>query len=258
MSEMERKNQEAAAAAKDIELEMDLMELLYRLMERWKLIAVGAAIGLIVMFVYSFMIATPMYKATSKLYVLNSSDSVLNLSDLQVGAYLTSDYVEVFDTWEVQEMVKQNLQLDYTHTELANMLKIENPSNTRILYITVTNKDPKLAAAIANEYAAVSRQYISDTMETDEPSLLSEAQVPQKPFSPQKKRNVALGILLGMFAACGVVVVQFLLDDKIKSEEDIRKYIGLNTLAVVPENAEPEKETRARSGKSSKNQKKRR
>lgn len=216
------------------EVEIDLMELFYRLVENAKKIIAAALVGMLVFGIYSFIFATPMYEATCKLYVMSASDSAINLSDLQIGSYLTSDYQEVFDTWEVHEKVIQNLGLDYTYKELRDMMKITNPNDTRILYVTITTDDANKAAMMANEYAEVARNYIALTMDADEPSILSEALAPTQPVSPNKLRNMALGLLLGAFIMIAVITVQFLLDDKIKTAEDIRKYTGMATLAIVP------------------------
>ena len=247
MSENEQIKLQAEEYAENPEIEVDVVELCLRLAEEWKKILAGALIGMLLMTVYSFSLAKPIYEATSKLYVLASSDSAINLSDLQIGSYLTSDYTEVFNTWEVHEIVRQNLGLQYTREELGDMLRIENPSDTRVLNITVSNSDPAEAALLANEYAKVARQYISTTMQTDEPSQFSEALVPKEPVSPRKKLNVALGFILGAMAVCAFLVVTFLMDDKIKTADEIRRYTGLPTLAIVPDNDEV---LRAADGKS--------
>lgn len=216
------------------EAEIDLLELFYRLLENWTLILVLALVGAIIMGVYSFYFATPMYEATAKLYVVNSKDSAVNLSDLQIGAYLTKDYQEVFRTWEVHERVIQNLGLDYTYDQMKKIISISNPSDTRILYITATTSDPQHSTDIANEYAAVARQYISDMMSTEEPNIMSVALRPTKPVSPNKTKNVLIGFLLGAFLMAGIITVRFILDDKIKTVDDITKYVDLPTLAIVP------------------------
>lgn len=249
MNDIEQKNLAVVGNENSGELEIDLVELLLRLLERWKSIVVGALVGAVVMGIYSFMFATPLYEATSKLYVLSASDSAINLSDLQIGSYLTNDYTEVFNTWEVHEIVRQNLGLTIERDQLSKMLRVSNPGDTRVLALTVSNSDPTLAAAIANEYASVAKQYISATMKTDEPTDFSEALVPKNPVSPNKTRNVALGFILGAFVVCAFVVVQFLLDDKIKTSEDIRKYIGIPVLAVIPENDGAEKAANKKDGK---------
>lgn len=155
--ELQRVDMVANGTEANGEMEIDLMELFYRLVEKAKSIVAAALAGMLIFALYSFILATPMYESTCKMYVMSASDSAINLSDLQIGSYLTSDYQEVFDTWEVQEQVLQNLNLDYDYEQLADMLEITNPSDTRILNITVTSKSAQEAAAIANEFAAVAR-----------------------------------------------------------------------------------------------------
>lgn len=231
----------AQRAAEQDEDTIDLLELALGLLEHWKLIAVTAVTGAVLMALYTFFLVTPMYKATATIYVVSRNDSVLNFSDLQVGSELTSDYIKVFEMWEVHEKVISNLDLDYTYTDMGSMLSVTNTSDTRMLDITVTNPDPEEAAAIANEYADVGAKYISEKMKTDEPTLMSSARVPENPFSPNKAKNILLGFVVGFVLACGVVVVRILLDDTYKTAEDIRKYAGLVVLASVPmaENAQP-------------------
>lgn len=224
----------AQRAAEQDEDTIDLLELALGLLEHWKLIAVTAVTGAVLMALYTFFLVTPMYKATATIYVVSRNDSVLNFSDLQVGSELTSDYIKVFEMWEVHEKVISNLDLDYTYTDMASMLSVTNTSDTRMLDITVTNPDPEEAAAIANEYADVGAKYISEKMKTDEPTLMSSARVPENPFSPNKAKNILLGFVVGFVLACAVVVLRTMLDDTYKSADDIRKYTGMVVLASIP------------------------
>jgi len=229
--------QERTASAMRPEQEedtIDLLELFMGLLAHWQLIAVTALVGAVLAALYTFFLVTPMYKATATIYVVSRNDSVLNFSDLQVGSELTSDYIKVFEMWEVHEKVISALNLDYTYTDMANMLTVTNTSDTRMLDITVTDSDPEEAAAIANEYAEVGTKYISEKMKTDEPTLMSSARVPVNPFSPSKAKNILLGFLLGFVLACGVVVLRVLLDDTYKTADDIRKYTGMVVLASIP------------------------
>ena len=218
------------------EFEIDLLELFYRLLENARKIIAGGIAGMLLLAAYSFLLASPMYEATCRIYVTNAKDSALNLSDLQIGSYLTADYREVFDTWEVHESVLQNLGLGYSYDELREMLTVSNPADTRILDVKVASADPREAANMANEYAKVARAYISRTMDTNEPTVLSSALVPERPVSPRRLFNTAMGFLLGALAMAAVTTVQFLLDDKIKTSDDLRKYTGMAALAVVPAN----------------------
>lgn len=213
---------------------IDLLELFMGLLAHWQLIAATALVGAVLAALYTFFLVTPMYKATATIYVVSRNDSVINMSDIQIGSALTSDYIKVFEMWEVHEKVISALNLDYTYNQMAEMLSVTNTTDTRMLDITVTDSDPEEAAAIANEYAEVGAKYISEKMKTDEPTLMSSARVPVNPFSPSKAKNILLGFALGFVLSCGVVVLRVLLDDTYKTADDIRKYTGMVVLSVVP------------------------
>lgn len=213
---------------------IDLVELMYRLLAKWKLIACLAAVFAIAAGVYTVFFITPMYQATSTIYVVSRRDSAINMSDLQIGSALTEDYIKVFKMWEVHEEVISNLNLPYTYTEIKKMLSVTNDVGTRMLDIAFTSPSAEEAAAVANEYAKVGSQYIMDTMSTDKPNIMSVALVPSNPVTPNRTKNILLGFVLGLMSACGYVTVQMIMDDKYKTAEDIRRYTGMATLAVIP------------------------
>lgn len=213
---------------------IDLVELVYRLLASWKMITGLTLLFVLVMGLYTVFLATPIYEATATIYVLNRDDSAINLSDLQLGNALAKDYVKVFDIWEVHEEVISNLGLSYSYKEMEEMLTVTNTSDTRMLDITIALPDPEEAAAIANQYAQVASQFIAETMATDKPSMMSVALVPANPVSPSLVKNVLIGFLLGMMLSCGYVTIWMVLDDKYKTAEEIRRYTGLPTLAVIP------------------------
>ena len=224
----------ASANVQNNEVEIDLIGLLYELLDKIKYIILATLFGAIIAGGYSYFIAKPVYETTSKLYVFNSEDSVVNLSDLQMGNYLAADYTELFKTWEVDEMVKSNLSLPYSYGKLKSMVKIENPVDTRVLYISVQSTDPKEAVIIANEYAKVLSEFVEEIMETNRPNTLSVALEPTSPISPNKPKNVILGILVGMVLAIGIITVRFITNDAIHSADEITRYTGLPVLGIIP------------------------
>jgi capsular polysaccharide biosynthesis protein len=213
---------------------IDLVELMYRLLGNWKMLVCLALIFAVAAGVYTSFFVTPLYQATSTIYVLSRRDSAINMSDLQIGTALTSDYIKVFKMWEVHEEVISNLDLPYTYVQMQSMLSGGNENATRMLDIPITSPSPTAAASIANEYAKVASQYIADTMATDKPNIMSVALVPANPVSPNKTKNILLGIILGLVLGVGVVTLRMITNDTYKTAEDIRKYTGLVTLAVVP------------------------
>lgn len=213
---------------------IDLLELLYALLGKWREIAAATVACALIAAIGVLFFVTPKYQASSTIYVISRKDSAINISDLQIGTALTDDYIQVFHMWEVQEKVISNLDLPYTYNQLDGMLSVTNASNTRMLEITVTSESAQEAADIANEYAEVVRDYIAKKMATDKPSIMSTALVPTVPVSPNKTKSILLGALLGFVVSAGVIVVMTLLDDTYKTAEDIKKYTGLVTMAVIP------------------------
>ena len=213
---------------------IDLVELFFRLLTAWRLIAAFCLLGVLLAFGITRFLMTPQYKATSTIYVLSRKDSAINMSDLQIGTALTQDYIKVFSMWEVHEEVISNLNLPYSYAYMKKHLSVTNTNNTRMLDIGFTSPDPKEAADVANEYATVASTFIAETMSTDKPNIVSVALTPSNPVSPSLTKNVAIGFLLGAILSASIVFFQMMLDDKIKTAEDIRRYTGLTNLAIVP------------------------
>ena len=231
-----RQNQRAGNAAQEAQT-IDLVELFYFLLSKLHFIVLGMLLGGLLLGVYASSNVVPIYTATSKLYIMGQTGSNI-IYDLQIGSVLTMDYQEVFKTWEVHQMVNEQLGLDYSYSQLQSMLTVENPEDTRVLYITIRNTDAQQAADIANAYATAAKKFITQTMATDEPSTFSIALVPSVAGGTSVTGYVTRGILLGTALAGGILVLIFLLDNRPKSPEDILRYANIPTLAVIPKHPE--------------------
>jgi capsular polysaccharide biosynthesis protein len=214
---------------------IDLMEYLYRLIAHWKLIVIFAVIFGIFGYFYGYHEITPLYRATSTIYVVSMDNPLTSFSSVQLGSYMMKDYIKVFDIWEVHEKVRQELGMEnYSYGALRGMISVRNDEGTRMLDITAVSANPQMAADVANAYARVVSDYIADTMRMDKPSIMSVALVPTNPFNISYTRNTTRFLLIGIGAACVFIFIQMLLDDKIKTAEDVTRYTGLTNLAVVP------------------------
>ena len=212
---------------------IDLVELFYYLLSKLHFLLLGMIAGAVLLGAYATNRVVPVYTATSKLYIVGSTGASI-IADLQIGTVLTMDYQEVFKTWEVHQLVNDELGTNYNYSYLQSMLTVTNPEDTRILYITVRNTDAKLAADIANAYASAAKRFITETMNTDEPSTFSIALVPGVATGGGITGYVIRGILLGTVLAAGLLVLIFLLDNRPKSPEDIAQSADIPTLAVLP------------------------
>lgn len=225
------------SAAEEDEMEIDLVDLAYMLLDKLHYIILCFLAGAVLLNAYAYFLVAPTYQSTSKIYVVSASDdSVVNLSDLNIGTSLTQDYVELIMSYPVLERVIDRMDLDMDSDQLAGMISLTNPSNTRILNITVTSTDRTQAMEIANTMAEVSIQYLPDTMSTLAPNIAQEAKEADEMAGPGYLKYTMIGALLGTILYCGYLIVKYLLDDTIHTAEDLEKYFGLVPLTTIPEN----------------------
>lgn len=220
------------------EMEIDLLELLLVMKKKLAVILLAGIIGLVVMFAYTTFIVTPLYSASSMMYVMpdNTSSNSSTLSDMQVGQQLSSDYASMIASRGFMEEVIKKLNLTMTYQELLKKVEVTNPTSSRILQVTVQDPNPQTAANIANEVADVAELKLKEITGMQAIKIYEEAAVPEQPSSPSLKKNCALGALAGIVLAMVVITVIYLLDDTIKTEDDIEKYLGMTTLGVIPYN----------------------
>lgn len=218
----------------DGEIEIDLKDLFFELMNNWVMIGVSTVLVALIMFCISKFILVPEYTSTSELYVLSNSTSITNLADIQIGTSLTNDYIVVVKGRPVLEQVITNLELDETYGSLKEKVEINNPSNSRILDITVTDVDPKRAKLIADEIAKVGSAFIAEKMVQDPPTIIQYGYVNENPVSPNVLTNTVLGAAVGAFLAIAIIVITYLMNDTIMTADDIERKLGLNVLGTLP------------------------
>lgn len=223
------------------EIEIDLLEVCSVLLGRsWLIISAGIFLALIC-FVLSRFVLTPTYESTTKIYILNKTESqTVTYSDVQMGTQLTKDYAELISSRYVLEEVSRKLSLDLEYRELLNKVTVNTPSDTRIVSITVEDTDPVQAMNIANCIREVASSHIQNVMDIEAVNVVETANMPTEKAGPDCLKWTLAGGVMGCFLLCAIILIQYLLDDTIKSSEDVEKYLGLSTLALIPIAADAE------------------
>ena len=216
------------------EMEIDLKELLFALKKKLWLILLAAILGSGIAGAFSALVMKPQYTSSSMLYVLSKETTLTSLADLQIGTQLTNDYRVLVSSRPVLEVVIEELGLDMSYETLTGKLAISNPADTRILTLTVTDGDPVMAKTIVDAITDRVSEYIGDIMEMEAPKVIEYGQVSMNPVSPNIMRNTAVGGMLGIVLVCGIVTILVITNDTVQTEEDVEKYLGLSTLAVIP------------------------
>lgn len=179
-----------------------------------------------------YQIAPPKYKATSKLYILENDGTGVQMSSLQAGSLLVSDYREVLKNWEVHEAVRSQLGLDLTYSEMQEMLTVQIPSGSRLLYITVSHTDPVLAADLANAYASAAHTFIVEKLHGMRPDMFSSAIIPSHVSGLGMLLRLLLAFAVGAALMTGFYTVFFCLDHRVRNPEDLALASDTSVLGV--------------------------
>lgn len=225
------------------EIEIDLREIFMYLYNHLYVLIVSALIGAMLFYLASNLLLTKQYVSSTRIYVLNQQDQqTVTYTDLQTGTQLTKDYAKLVTSQTVTAQVIADLDLqnkyedmrEITPTDLAEMISVETLTDTRVIQISVTDVSPTRAQDIANAVRVAASQRIYEVMAIEAVNVVDTANLPEGPSSPNTMKNTAIGGAVGLVLAAGIYILIFLLDDTIKTPDDVEKYLGLSVLASIP------------------------
>lgn len=232
------------------EIEIDLGEIFHLILSKLGIIILSGIILGVVSIIGTMLFITPQYESTTKMVVLNKQDSnTLTSQDMQTSSQLTKDYAELIKSRTVIEGVIAQMNLDMTYEELLKKVTVETPADTRIVSIIVRDEDPYTASQIANSIRDMAAEHIQAVMDIKAVNVVDTANIPSEKASPSLAKNGVIGGLLGVIIAMGIVIVVFLTNDTVKTEDDVERYLGLSVLGNIPLMAEETKSKRQKSKK---------
>lgn len=225
------------------DIEVDLLEIFYALLNKWWVLLIGVLAGVIAAVAITVLCITPEYSATSMIYMRGSGSTIASIADLQIGSALTDDYEVIFKSRTLLTKTIDDLGIDMNYKSLESMISISNPSDTRILQVTITCPDAQLACDLVNALVANGME-AAEEIDSKEPYIIDKAVVQNSPVSPNMIKNVGIGGLAGLIIFGAVIVIRYMMNDTFQSSNDIEKYLELPVLCSVPESKSSQYEVR--------------
>lgn len=218
-------------------MEIDLQDLFGLLLHRGWIICLAAVVTGVAGFMISFFLVTPKYESTTSIYISanKQNESAMTYSDAQLATQLTKDYEELIVGRYVLERVISMYGLSESCESLKSRIQITNTSGTRIINITVKDTNPQNAQIIANSIRDIASEHIKTVTDVEAVNVADEANLPAAPSEPSVFKWTLIGAFIGAVIAMGIIILRYLLDDTIKSAEDVEKYLELSTLALIPD-----------------------
>lgn len=225
------------------EQEIDLIELFNNIKKHTLLIIIlGLLTGGVAYGVSSFVL-TPKYDSNATMIVSNSTNTDsqsmeqanVELSQINANKALISTYSEIVKSRGIADKVIQNLGLDMDYESFSQKVSIEPVNDTQIISVKVIDTIPERAKDIANETSNIFKDSIGDIMKVDNVQILDGATLPERPSSPNIKKNTVIGVVLGLILGVMIAIFKELSDTTIKTQEDINQYFDLPVIGVVPD-----------------------
>lgn len=218
------------------EIVIDLKELIYTLLDKWIIIFISAFFCALIGMCSAMFMMPEKFDSKTSIYIYNQQDDGMTYSDLQTGSTLTKDYEVLIKGRTVLESVIEKLDLDLSYSDLYGMVSVSVPDSTRIVEITVETTDPYLSREIADEVRETASANIAEVMGIDAVNVVEKANLPEKKSGPSIKKYTVLGGMAGGVLVCGIIVILFLFNDTIRTQDDVERYLGLSTLGIIPVN----------------------
>lgn len=216
------------------EVELDLIGLLFHLKKKLWLIAAVTILAALIGYVGSKMFTTPLYTATTQIYVYQQDKEIVDYNNMVVASQLRRDCAVIIKSESVTREVVEMLQLPMNPKYLGKAIKVDTDDNTRILRISYTDVDPERATLIVNTVRDVAAKRTEEVMQTSVLHTLFEASLPQAEITTNVRKSTLVAGAVGGASIIALLVLFFLLDDTIRNEDDVQNHLGLSTLAVIP------------------------
>lgn len=215
--------------------EIDLRDLFYTLKRRLPLIVALPLVAAVVAALVSLLVLSPVYKASTTLWVVKDGTAQITYNDVLLNRNLTKTYAEVAKSRAVMADVIDRLRLQKTTVQdLQKKLTVTPVRDTEILSFTVEDTDPAMAARLADAVAEAFKSQIRSYMKVENVAVVDAAVEPTDPFKPRTSMNVAVAFVLGLMAAVGLAFLLEYLDTSIKTPDDVTRHVGLPVLATIP------------------------
>ena len=216
-----------------------LRELWQLFVQRWWVILLIAGLcagGLMALREASYV---PRYESTATLYILRQNGgepggSNSQYYDFTVALNVVNDCTSLLKSHSVIDSVIAELKLTQTYKELSESISTSNPDNTRILKVTVEADTAENAKRIVDAICEEGQNKITEAMGFQQVNLYEYGILNNEPCN---KTGLYTYILVGIVAALAaylVMMIAYITDDRLWTEEDIKHYLNLSVLGDIP------------------------
>ena len=206
--------------------------------QTFMIIAAVALAGTVLFFAAMRITYDPRYESTATLYILRQSESTSSgdaSNEFSLALKLVNDCTYFLKSHVVLDQVIEDLDLNMTYKQLYNSVSTHNPDNTRILEITVEANSPEQAKLIVDQICQIAPEVIEEAMGYEQVHLFENGILNTV---PSNQTGILVYMLIFVMLAVltyGGFLIGYLLDDRLRTDEDVEKILGVSILGNIPD-----------------------
>ena len=214
---------------------MTLLELLHLLRKHLRLVVLLPVACALVMGVYSYLFMRNTYTASTSMYVLalnqDATASTSLSTDLSASQMISNDVSTLLTSDRALAETAEDLALDDLS---AYDVSVTSETTSRVIGLTVTGPDPQTAADVANRLVANVSGIAQEVMSIESVNPIDQATAPEAPSGPNRPLYVAVALMAGLFLAVAIVVVEDMLNTKVRGQEEVEELLGIPVIGRIP------------------------
>ena len=217
------------------EIEIDLGRLFKEIKKKIGFIIIVTLIGAVLALVVTKLLIPKKYESSASIYLKPnvSETGTIDYNTLTANSKMVNNYVQMLKGTTLLEQVTEKLKIE-EEGMVQNAITVSSATDSEIIIVTAKTKDPKLSKDIVETTLNMFFESMKDKLDIKNMTILDQPKINETAVSPSLKINLVIGAFLGMMVSGGIVVVQFLLDKRLHSKEDVESYLEIPVLAEIP------------------------
>lgn len=213
---------------------LEIIEILKILRKRILIVIIIPIIFSIVGGTLKYYSYEPVYEARLSLIVGVNENYKINPSEINFYQSILNTFIQIARSASVSEKAAQKLNDGTSPEALQGGINIVSQAGTQILIMSFRSNDPKDAVKKVEIMSQAFIEESSRMLTSGKLQIMDGAKLPWGPINSRGLRNFAIPFLVGLVISIGIALFMDVLDNTIKDEEDVEKYLGIPVMGIIP------------------------
>lgn len=214
---------------------IEISQIFSALLRKWYLMVIACVLGAVIAFSYANFFVTPLYRAKSTMLVdlRTSTEEKLSYERVTIAEKYLQTFASIIKTNTVLEPVIEKLDLQESPSSLASKITVAAVEDTLLIKITLDYPDKQKALEIVQTIDELAPKIIKERIAGGKILEIETPAVSAGPVSPDIFKHTSVGIIIGLVISAGCIILAAIINNKVRSTEDLKRVLDLPILGVI-------------------------